>query len=109
MWPESGHATWRPALATLPRAPRPATIRPMIYRIDVRTTPAARGGSAAADPVGEALRHQIAEFGSNVGRIETSRIFLIDTDADTADVQRVASELLADPVVDRAELVASGP
>ena len=31
--------------------------------------------------MGEALRHQIAEFGSDVGRIETSRIFLIDTEA----------------------------
>src|SRR5687767_2044856 len=77
----------------------------MIYRIDVRTTGAARGGDAAVDPVGEALRHQIAEFGSTVGRIETTRVFLIDTDADTAEVQRVAKELLADPVVERAELV----
>jgi phosphoribosylformylglycinamidine synthase len=81
----------------------------MIYRIDVRTTPAARGGEAAVDPVGEALRHQIAEFGSNVGRIETSRIFLIDTDADTVDVARVARELLADPVVERSELVPPVP
>src|SRR6188508_3392403 len=81
----------------------------MIYRIDVRTTPAARGGEGAADPVGEALRHQIAEFGSDVGPIETSRIFLIDTDADTADVARVARELLADPVVERAELVPPAP
>src|SRR4051812_6832622 len=81
----------------------------MIYRIDVRTTPAARGGEAAVDPVGEALRHQIAEFGSNVGRIETSRIFLIDTDADTVDVARVARELLADPVVERSELVPPAP
>ena len=77
----------------------------MIYRIDVRTTAAARGGEAAVDPLGEALRHQIAEFGSNVGPIETSRIFLIDTDADTADVARVARELLADPIVEHSELV----
>src|SRR6185503_18933858 len=80
----------------------------MIYRIDVRTTGAARGGNAGVDPVGEALRHQIAEFGSSVGPIQTSRIFLIDTDADTTEVQRVATELLADPVVDRAELVPPG-
>ena len=81
----------------------------MIYRIDVRTTPAARGGEAAGDPVGEALRHQIAEFGSNVGRIETSRIFLIDTDADTDEVARIARELLADPVVEQSELVPPAP
>src|SRR5688572_11194992 len=81
----------------------------MIYRIDVRTTPAARGGQAAVDPVGEALRHQIAEFGSNVGPIETSRIFLIDTDADTDEVTRVARELLADPVVEQSDLVPPAP
>jgi phosphoribosylformylglycinamidine synthase len=81
----------------------------MIYRIDVRTTPAARGGEAAVDPVGAALRHQIAEFGPDVGPIDTSRIFLIDTDADTGDVARVARELLADPVVEQAELVPPAP
>src|SRR3954454_11795797 len=82
----------------------------MIYRIDVRTAPLgslnARGGSGAgADPLGEAVRHQIAEFGTTVGPIATRRVFLIDTDADRGQVERVARELLADPVVERAELV----
>jgi phosphoribosylformylglycinamidine synthase len=77
----------------------------MIYRIDVRTTAAARGGNAAVDPVGEALRHQIQEFGSSVGPIETTRVFLVDTEADTADVARAARQLLADPVAENAELV----
>src|SRR4051794_97554 len=82
----------------------------MIYRIDVRTAPSrslnARGGAGAAgDPLGEAVRHQIAEFGTTVGPISTRRVFLIDTDADRARVERVARELLADPVVERAELV----
>src|SRR5688572_25409261 len=77
----------------------------MIYRIDVRTLAPARGGEAAVDPVGEAIRHQIAEFGTNVGPISTRRIFLIDTDADAGQVQRVARELLADPVVEEAEVV----
>src|SRR3954467_3620709 len=81
----------------------------MIYRIDVRTTPQAspdaRGGEAAADPVGEAVRHQIAEFGTTVGPIATRRVFLIDTDADLAQVDRVARELLADPVVEQAEVI----
>src|SRR3954470_6135209 len=81
----------------------------MIYRIDVRTANApARGGNAAVDPVGEAVRHQIAEFGSDVGPIETARIFLVDTDADTADIVRAARELLADPVAEKSELVAPG-
>ena len=43
----------------------------MIYRIDVQTTPLARGGQADVDPLGESIRHQIAEFGSAVGPIES--------------------------------------
>src|SRR5688572_30651333 len=81
----------------------------MIYRIDVRTTPAARGGDAAVDPVGEAIRQQIREFGPNVGPIETSRIFLLDTDAPREHVQRVARELLADPIVEQADLILEPP
>ena len=77
----------------------------MIYRIDVKTTAPARGGAAAADPVGEALRHQIAEFGRNVGRISTARIFLIESDAEREQVERAAMEVLADPVVEQAEIV----
>src|SRR4029077_12558930 len=81
----------------------------MIYRIDVRTTPTARGGEAAVDPVGQAIRHQIQEFGSTVGPISTARIFLIDTEASRPQVQRIASELLADPIVETAELVEANP
>src|SRR5256714_2436966 len=77
----------------------------MIYRIDVRTAPLARGGQAAVDPVGEAVRHQIEELGTRVGPIHTSRVFLIDTDASREQVQGAASELLADPVVEAADLV----
>ncbi|MDB5304473.1 MAG: purL 2, partial [Phycisphaerales bacterium] len=81
----------------------------MIYRIDVRTTPLARGGEAAVDPVGEAIRHQIQEFGRSVGPIVTRRIFLIDADADRAQVDRAARELLADPLVELAEVVGAAP
>src|SRR5688572_27008379 len=81
----------------------------MIYRIDVRTTPLARGGEAAVDPVGEAVRHQIAEFGRTVGPISTRRIFLIDSNASREQVQSIASKLLADPVVEQAELISGAP
>src|SRR5688572_13370136 len=81
----------------------------MIYRIDVRTTALARGGEAAVDPVGEAIRQQIKEFSPAVGAIETSRIFLIDTDAPREHVQRVAGELLADPIVEQADLILEPP
>ena len=77
----------------------------MIYRIDVRTTPLARGGAAAVDPVGEAVRHQIQEFGADVGPIETTRIFLVDADATADQVRHAAGGLLADPVVETAESV----
>ena len=56
----------------------------MIYRIDVRTdSPAREGDAAAVDPLGEAVRQQIREFGRDVGNISTRRIFLIDTDVGT--------------------------
>src|SRR6478736_9466134 len=81
----------------------------MIYRIDVRQGGLAREGETGVDPVGEAIRHQIREFGTAVGPITTRRIFLIDTDADEQQVARVAGELLADPIVEEAELVKPGP
>ncbi len=81
----------------------------MIYRIDVRITSAARDGQAAVDPVGESLRHQIREFGTTVGPIATTRIFLIDTDADAAQLQKAAGELLADSIVESVDLVTEAP
>jgi len=81
----------------------------MIYRIDVRTTPPARGGDAALDPTGEGIRQQIREFGTSVGAIHTSRIFLIDTDAQVDEVARAAEALLADPIVESADLMVSAP
>ncbi len=80
----------------------------MIHRIDVRTTPLARGGPAAVDPVGEAVRHQIREFGTHVGPIETTRVFLVDSPAGSAEVAAAAHGLLADPVIESAD-VAAGP
>jgi len=69
----------------------------MIYRIDVR----ARGGN---DPLGDSIRQQIRDLGKKVESVQTSRIFLLDTDADAARVRRIAGELLADPVVETAEI-----
>jgi phosphoribosylformylglycinamidine synthase len=76
----------------------------MIYRIDVRTK-AEQGG---VDRAGEAVRREIAELGTRVGAITTWRIFLVDTEASRAEVQRAAAELLADPVVEEAALVEGG-
>src|SRR5437868_4875707 len=72
----------------------------MIHRIDVRT-------KSPVDPLGESVRHQISEFGADVGPITTHRIFLIDSDAPAAQIQRVADELLADRIVENGEMVRS--
>src|SRR4051812_15753924 len=74
----------------------------MIHRIDVRL---ASTSTPDSDPLGEAVRQQIREFGSDVGPIATRRIFLIDTDADEKQIRRIADELLADPIVERADLL----
>ena len=68
----------------------------MIYRIDVRT----RG----ADPMGAGVARQIAEMGFAVSDVRTARIFLIDTSADSDAIRRIADELLADPIVECAEI-----
>ncbi len=81
----------------------------MIYRIDVKNAPQARGGEAGVDPTGESIRHQIAEFGVNVGPIRTARIFLIDAEAQERDMEQAARELLADPVVEEAQMVRGAP
>src|SRR3954447_19103625 len=87
----------------------------MIYRIDVR--PKVRDAAAVSsagnghsqhiipDATGESVRQQIRDLGFEVGPIATSRIFLLDTDAAAEQVVRIASELLADVVVESAEVV----
>jgi phosphoribosylformylglycinamidine synthase II len=78
----------------------------MIYRVDVRTVGLARDADeVASDPVGESIRHQIAEFKTSIGPIRTRRIFLIDSPADAEQVRRASRELLADPIVEEAEIV----
>src|SRR5947208_676967 len=73
----------------------------MIYRIDVRT----RAREGETDRAGEAVRREIAQMGAGVGTIQTWRIFLLDTPASRREVQRIAQELLADPVVEEARAV----
>src|SRR5882724_61069 len=69
----------------------------MIFRVDVRS-------AADRDAQGESVRNQAGELGVSVGPIVTARIFLIDADATADRVTRAAMELLADPIVERAEL-----
>jgi phosphoribosylformylglycinamidine synthase len=74
----------------------------MIHRIDVQT-------KLGTDNAGQSLRAQIAELGITVGPITTTRVFLIDSDADAPQLHRAASELLADPLVESAELITAAP
>ncbi|HEV8606473.1 MAG TPA: phosphoribosylformylglycinamidine synthase subunit PurS, partial [Tepidisphaeraceae bacterium] len=76
----------------------------MIYRIDVGAALRPREGQSG-DAVGESIRQQIAEWGVKVGPISTRRIFLLDTDASERQVEEIARELLADPVVESAQMV----
>jgi len=64
----------------------------MIHRIDVRP----RGG----DPLGESVAQQIRDFGIDVERVATARIFLIDSDAQPRQILAAGTELLADPIVE---------
>src|SRR3954447_1258019 len=68
----------------------------MIFRIDVSTT--------GPDRLGESIRRQIDELGiGQVGPITTRRIFLLDAPQASPDqIDRAATELLADPIVERA-------
>ena len=72
----------------------------MIYRIDVHPQP-------GSDSTGAGVARQVADLGIDPGNVRSSRIFLIDSPAGRADIQRVASNLLADPVVERAEVHSS--
>ncbi len=72
----------------------------MIHRIDVR--------SSESDAAGQSIGRQIAELGIDCGPVATLRIFLIDADADRSQLQRAATELLADPIVETADIV-EGP
>src|SRR4051812_21679384 len=70
----------------------------MIFRIDV--------SPLGIDRTGESIGQQIVELGAgDVGSINTSRVYLIDVDASPTEFERVALDLLADPIVERAALI----
>lgn len=78
----------------------------MVYRIDVWTHPRS---SAAADPQSSAVRSQIQQMGIDPGETRVFRVFFIDTPASREEVQRIADELLADPVVEQTCVVDDVP
>ena len=77
----------------------------MVYRIDVWTRPDASG----LDPQGIAARAQIQQIGIDPGDTRAFRVFFIDTNATPEQVKRIASELLADPVVEMSSIIERKP
>ncbi len=63
-----------------------------VTRIEVRPTP------NAGDPRADALVRAAPHVGVTITRAASARVYLLRSDLDDAQVQRLASELLADPV-----------
>ncbi|GIW76041.1 MAG: phosphoribosylformylglycinamidine synthase subunit PurL [Phycisphaerae bacterium] len=77
----------------------------MVYRIDVWT----HCRSSTADPQSSTVRSQIQQIGIDPGETRVFRVFFIDTPASREEVQRIADELLADPVVEQTCVVDDVP
>lgn len=74
-----------------------------LWRIDVI------GKSDRRDSAGEAAAHALRDqAGIVLTRCRVGRVYLIETSADRAAIQRIAAELLADPVTETAEILAEG-
>ena len=74
-----------------------ATIATAVHRIEVHPV------NAADDPVGRNVLHEAAESGLAEGlqTVRSARVFLIQGDLDPATIERIAGELLADPINQR--------
>jgi len=76
----------------------------MNWEIEVRTTAAGR------DVHGEEVLRQIHDLGiTAVTAVEFARLFYLETSASRADIERIARELVADPVVERFDLCDGAP
>ena len=77
------------------------TARASVTRVEVRAA------DGVGDPRGEALRKRIAAAGRGApARVTHVSVYLIRGLADAAVADRVAKELLADPVTQRARVAA---
>jgi phosphoribosylformylglycinamidine synthase len=76
----------------------------MIWEIEVRCRPGTRDGH------GEDVLRQVRDLGlRSVKAVESSRLFYLETGADEAAVERIARELLADPVVEQYQIADGRP
>ncbi|MCK6456467.1 MAG: phosphoribosylformylglycinamidine synthase subunit PurS [Phycisphaerae bacterium] len=70
-----------------------------LWRFEVRPNP------DHPDPAGQATLVALREFGlDGIDRVETARLYIVEMAADTANAERVARELLADPVSESFEI-----
>jgi phosphoribosylformylglycinamidine (FGAM) synthase PurS component len=74
-----------------------ATIAAAVYRIEVHPA------DVSDDPVGRNVFHEATEAGLAAGlqAVRSARVFLIQGDLEPATVERIAGELLADPINQR--------
>jgi phosphoribosylformylglycinamidine synthase len=78
----------------------------MIYRIDVGACPDRR----IKDPHAAAVQQQIKELGHDVGRVESWRIFYVESsNLSPQQLDGLCRELLADPIVEHASHVTAPP
>lgn len=83
---------------SLTLADQPITGQPTqpVHRIEIRPT------AAAGDPRGEAvLRAARRDLGISPAKVSTARVYLIAGSLDAEQLTRIASELLANPVLER--------
>ena len=73
----------------------------MIYRIDVSPR------DPGHDPDGRAASKLIAGAGLGEFKLTASRVFFIDSDAPADQIERLGRELLADPIVEKFQIVTS--
>jgi phosphoribosylformylglycinamidine synthase len=78
---------------TLASEPVSAASPTQVWRVEVHAA------TPADDPAGASVQHEVAEMQlGNLAGVRTARIFLLQGAIDHATAQRIASELLTDPV-----------
>jgi phosphoribosylformylglycinamidine synthase len=75
----------------------------MIYRVDVYACP---DRAHTPDSSATAIAKQLAEAGIDGGDVSVRRVFFVDSDASRETFEKAAKTLLADPIVEHADVFA---